>query len=468
MPDRDGDGLTCAETRIGQTLTGSADMTTGIATGATETATGTTDIPDAVRVGTMVLILLVVLVGPSPFQDRTGSYLIESGAGGNLLNQILFLTIGAAAGLVFLSRGLATLRPLATLPALTTLAWFCLTTVTSVDPATSVRRLVSLLIMMAAAAAMLVLARSPRQFAATLGGTALGIVAVSYLGLVLVPDLSIHTALDLSEPEHAGSWRGLYDHKNGAGSIMALFVFVGLFCRRVGYPVLGTILALASIVFLGFTFAKSSTALVPAVLVLTWLCTLSASVWWRAALVVVPLALLLAGTVGTVLAPPIADLVAGILKDTSFTGRTEIWQFAIDNIAKRPLTGYGYGAFWESVFYGGGGDGASWVNAIKSAHNGYLSVTLDIGLPGLALTIWWYVLGPLGDLQRHPGGGKVSPLALLFLRTWLFVLLLTVFETALYVPTNGLSFFIAMAVFGLRYLARYPVFGEETGSASTS
>jgi O-antigen ligase len=274
---------------------------------------------------------------------------------------------------------------------------------------------------------------------------------------VLAPDLSMHTALDVSEPEHAGNWRGLYDHKNGAGSIMAIFVFLGLFCRRVGYPVLGTTLALASAVFLAFTFAKSSTMLMPAVLVLSWLCTLSAATWWRAALVIGPLALLLAGTLGTLLVPFVETIVATVLNDASFTGRTEIWQFALDNIAKRPLTGYGYGAFWESVFYGGGGEGTSWVNAIKSAHNGYLSVALDIGLPGLALTLWWYVLAPLRDLQSHAGGREIDPLALLFLRIWLFVLLLTVFETNLYVPTNGLSFFIAVAVFGLRYRAGHPV-----------
>lgn len=440
-------------------------MTTGIAAGP-GTAAGTTDIPDVVRVGTMVLILLVILVGPSPFQDRTGTYLIESGAGGNLLNQILFLTIGAAAGVLLLYRGLGTLRPLATLPALATLAWFCLTTATSVEPATSGRRLVSLLIMMMAAAAMLVLARNLRQFALTLGGTALAIVAVSCLGLVLAPELSMHTALDVREPEHAGNWRGLYDHKNGAGSIMATFVFVGLFCRRAGYPILGTTLALTSAVFLAFTFAKSASVLMPSVLMLSWLCTLSAVWWWRAALVVAPLTLLLAGTVGTVLVPSIEAAVAAVLKDASFTGRTEIWQFALDNIVKRPLTGYGYGAFWESVFYGGGGEGESWVNSIRSAHNGYLSVALDIGVPGLALTVWWYVLAPLRDLQSHAGGREIDPLAMLFLRIWLFVLLLTVFETNLYVPTNGLSFFIALSVFGLRYLAGRPVIaGTRPGRA---
>lgn len=438
-------------------------MTTVIATGRNET--GTSDLPDVVRVGTMVFILLVVVVGPSPFQDRTGTYLIESGAGGNLLTQILFLAVGAAAALVFLHRGPAAARALATPPAVVTLAWFCLTTLTSVEPATSGRRLIALVIMSAAAAAMLLLARNLRQFAGTLGGTALAIVAVCYLGLCLVPDLSIHTAFDLTEPEHAGNWRGLYEHKNGAGAIMATFVFIGLFCRRVGHPVLGTILAMASAVFLAFTFAKSAMASMPMVLVLSWLCTRSCASWWRAGLIGGPVILLLAATVGTVLSPSLEAAVASVLGDASFTGRTEIWQFALDNIAKRPVTGYGYGAFWESVFYGGGGDAGSWVNSIKSAHNGYLSVALDIGLPGLALTVWWLIWAPFRDLQT--GERTIDPLTLLFLRLWLFVLLVTVFETALYVPTNGLSFFIAMAAFGLRYQACAPVIAGR-GAAGTA
>ncbi|KQP49002.1 MULTISPECIES: O-antigen ligase [unclassified Methylobacterium] len=435
-------------------------MSTGIARGAPRTAAA--DIPDAVRIGTMVLILLVILVGPSPFQDRTGTYLIESGAGGNLLTQVLFLTIGGAAGLVILHRGLGVLRPLTTAPAVATLAWFCLTTVTSVDPATSGRRLVSLLIMLMAAAAMLLLARNLRQFALTLGATAAAITAVCYLGLVLAPNLSMHTAGDLTEPEHAGSWRGLFDHKNGAGATMAIFVFVGLFCRSVGYRILGTALAVAAAVFLAFTAAKSSSALMPTVLVLSWLCTLSGAGWWRAAVIVGPVALLLAGTVGTVLVPSIEAVVASVLGSASFTGRTEIWGFALDNIARRPITGYGYGAFWESVFYGGGGEGASWVNAIKSAHNGYLSVALDIGLPGLALTLWWLVLAPLRDLQAR--GRGIDPLGMLFLRLWLFVLTITVFETALYVPTNGLSFLIALSAFGLRYRATTGLVGARASA----
>ena len=235
---------------------------------------------------------------------------------------------------------------------------------------------------------------------------------------------------------------------------MAIVVFIGLFWRRMGAPFLGTCLSLLSVIFLALTFAKSAMTLMPAVLALGWLLTRSSASWWRALLVFGPLAALLAATVGTVLVPSLSSAVAAILGNASFTGRTEIWDFAIDNILKRPVTGYGYGAFWDSVFYGGGSDAESWVNSIKSAHNGYLSVALDLGLPGLGLVLWWYLLKPFRDLQASTPTPGMPPLTLLLVRMWLFVMLLTVFETALYlpVPPNGLSFFVALSVFGLRYL----------------
>ena len=34
--------------------------------------------------------------------------------------------------------------------------------------------------------------------------------------------------------------------------------------------------------------------------------------------------------------------------DTSFTGRTDIWTFAVQALQLRPWTGYGFAAFWGS------------------------------------------------------------------------------------------------------------------------
>lgn len=430
-------------------------MTTGVAAPARPVSLpARAGMSDGLRVTAMAVILLVMLVGANPFHDGTAPENAASGAGGNLGNQILFLIMGAVAGAVLFARGRAALRPLASLPILLMLAWLAVSTALSIEPLVSARRLVSLVIMTAAAVALLVAARDARQFATVLGATVLGIVGVSYLGLVLAPERAMHTAFDLIEPEHAGSWRGIYPHKNAAGAAMGAFVFVGLFWAGMGRRGLGFLLAGAAAAFLVFTNAKTSIAITPVVLALTWLCTWSGATLWRRAVLLTPLALLLALTVGSVLVPGIGALVAGLAGDPTFTGRTEIWEFAADNIAKRPLAGYGYGAFWESVFYGGGADAETWVNRATDAHNGYLNTALESGLVGLALTAWWIVWAPVTDLQDRAGGRRLDPLAMLFLRLWLFVILVAVFESVFYQATNGLYFLLVVSVLGLRYLAR--------------
>jgi O-antigen ligase len=429
-------------------------MTTGIATGPGAAARG--DLPDAVRIGAMAAILLFVLIGADPFLDGTAAENAASRAGGNLVNQVLFLVMGAIAAAVLAWRGRAALRPLATLPILAMLAWICVSTALSIEPDVSARRLVSLLIMFGGVVSVLVLARDARQFANVLGASVLLVLTLCYLGLVLVPERAMHTALDLIEPEHAGSWRGVYPHKNGAGAAMGLFIIVGLFWAGMGQRVLGTLIAVLAAIFLVFTNAKTSLGMTPLVLGLTWACTLSASGHWRRLVLLGPLALLLVATVGSVLSPAIGSVIASLVSDPTYTGRTEIWAFAVDNIAKKPITGFGYGAFWESVFYGGGADATTWVNRATDSHDGYLNTALESGLPGLALTAWWLVLAPLSDLQARRGagtGGAIDPLAMLFLRIWLFSLMVAVFESVFYQATNALFFLLAVAVLGLRFSA---------------
>lgn len=382
-------------------------MTTGIATGSG--ATPLWDPPDALRIGAMGAILLFILIGAEPFLDGTASENAASRAGGNLVNQVLFLGMGALALAVLAWRGRAALRPLATPPILAMLGWICVSTAFSIEPAVSARRLISLFILFGGVVSVLVLARDARQFAGVLGGCVLAVLVLCYLGLVLVPDRAMHTALDVIEPEHAGSWRGVYAHKNGAGAAMGMFLFIGLFWAGMGQRLLGwSVVALAGL-FLAFTFSKTSLAMTPAVLGLTWACTLARSRHWHRLVLLGPLALLLAMTVGSVMVPAIGSLIASLMSDPTYTGRTEIWAFALDNIAKRPITGFGYGAFWESVYYGGGADATTWVNRATDAHDGYLNTALESGLPGLALTIWWLVLAPSPTSRPACGRARVGP-----------------------------------------------------------
>ena len=437
-------------------------MTTGIATGSG--AALRRDLPDAARIGIMGAILLFVLIGADPFLDGTAAENAASRAGGNVVNQVLFLGMGAVSLAVLAWRGRAALRPLATLPILAMLGWICVSTAFSIEPAVSARRLISLFILFGGVVSVLVLARDARQFAGVLGGSVLIVLVLCYLGLVLVPERAMHTAFDLIEPEHAGSWRGVYAHKNGAGAAMGMFIIVGLFWAGMGQRLLGWAVVILAGVFLAFTNSKTSLAMTPAVLGLTWACTLFPSRHWHRFVLLGPLALLLVATVGSVLSPAIGSVIASLATDPTYTGRTEIWAFAVDNIAKKPITGFGYGAFWESVYYGGGADATTWVNRATDAHDGYLNTALESGLPGLAFTVWWLVLAPLADLEtrlRARGNGTrgIDPLAMLFLRMWLFTLMVAVFESVFYQATNALFFLLAVGVLGLRFSAGARVIG---------
>jgi O-antigen ligase len=83
---------------------------------------------------------------------------------------------------------------------------------------------------------------------------------------------------------------------------------------------------------------------------------------------------------------PQISLVLGFFgRDTTLTGRTEIWQGLMESVAKRPLLGFGYAAFWQGL----NGESA---NAILSshwifayAHNGFLEILLQVGVVGLVV-----------------------------------------------------------------------------------
>ena len=72
-------------------------------------------------------------------------------------------------------------------------------------------------------------------------------------------------------------------------------------------------------------------------------------------------------------------------RDDTLTGRTIIWEVAVQTIAGAPWTGYGFGALWESgvpvtdTMWAAGGF------RFYHAHNTYLDLLLQVGVPGLGL-----------------------------------------------------------------------------------
>jgi len=87
-----------------------------------------------------------------------------------------------------------------------------------------------------------------------------------------------------------------------------------------------------------------------------------------------------------------ADALLGSLgKDTTLTGRSELWPAVFEMIQKKPWLGYGYGAFWESP----NGEFDTIIQTVQwntpNAHNGFLDLWLGLGLLGLLVFLMGFV-----------------------------------------------------------------------------
>jgi O-antigen ligase len=160
-------------------------------------------------------------------------------------------------------------------------------------------------------------------------------------------------------------------------------------------------------------------------------------------------------SVGTTMSDTLAEIAKLLPLDASFTGRLDIWNFAVQSLQSRLATGYGFASFWGSSAIQNLPEGKEWAAYASHSHNGYLDTALGMGLPGLALLIGAIAIKPLRDFQAADEGGNGGPLATLFLRIWLFGLYLSSMESFFLDRAEPMWFTFLVAVFGLHYLARF-------------
>jgi O-antigen ligase len=348
---------------------------------------------------------------------------------------------------------------LATTENLLLLAWLTIVSVAlSVDPGVSARRFVLSFATFLLAAMLPWLTRGLKHFTALMLGTAALVLVLSYLGILLVPHLTIHQANDLIEPEIAGDWRGIYGHKNAAASLMAVLVYVGWFVARSERPLSGAMISIAAFVFLLYSGGKSALGMVVVVGVIAFLVDRVRSLGGRALVAFGPLVLIGFLTVGSIVSEAARALLGALPIDVTFTGRTEIWGFAIDSLAAHPWKGQGFEAFWysDSVRFGAE-DSSKWMVDVATSHNSYVDLALTIGLPGLALVVLAFLVGPLRDFHRALATGPNREFARFFLVLWLFSLYLGTFEAFFLSRVSPMWFVLALAVCGLRFTAQLEV-----------
>ena len=100
------------------------------------------------------------------------------------------------------------------------------------------------------------------------------------------------------------------------------------------------------------------------------------------------------------------ELASLLERDTTLTGRTDLWELLLELVWDRPWLGYGFRAFWN-------GDKGKYVHLVMRwfpmhAHNGFLNVLVDFGSIGLLLLVVHFArcgVRAFVRTQTDPGAG---------------------------------------------------------------
>ena len=129
-----------------------------------------------------------------------------------------------------------------------------------------------------------------------------------------------------------------------------------------------------------------------------------------------PAVIATAAFVGAFLYEGKASITTALGRSSDITGRTELWHWVVAMILSRPWLGYGFSGFWR----GGSSEYASVERAIGwspiYSHNGYLEITLSLGVAGLLLFVWMAVVGlrrAFDQAQHGESAASYWPLAFL-------------------------------------------------------
>lgn len=210
------------------------------------------------------------------------------------------------------------------------------------------------------------------------------LVVGSYLMAIVNPGRAI---------DSHGNWNGLLGHKNPF-SINLCLVVMALFYRTKSSTVrtIGGCLCVA-LVLVAIYLSQSRTGWVACAFAAVYLCfgLIIQRFRNRDALVIFMSVVTLIAVI-SIAASQNVSFIMGILgKDSTLTGRTEIWQNAMWAIGRRLLWGYGYAGFWNGLTPESNAVNvqlsASLTDTEKfnHAHNAILTLTLQVGLIGICM-----------------------------------------------------------------------------------
>jgi O-antigen ligase len=403
-----------------------------------------------------VAVLVLAWVSLHPFGDLAAADALDLASGNDTMTYALFAFFAAIGGALVWQSDRAALCALKTPTVLLLAVWLILCVATSQDVATSAKRFVLLACVSVACACLFLLPQGRKHLAQLLALAAAVLIVLSYTGVMLVPHLAVHQFGDLAEPDLAGKWRGVFPHKNDASAVFSILVFIGIYVARAGYRHAGTAIALASVVFVLFSGGKSSMLICIFTILLSLVIQRSRSKFIWLLLIGTPLAALNLFGFGSVAFPEIGSFVATFPVDATFTGRTDVWRFALAHLPDHLTLGHGFAAFWNTASLRFGiEDNTIWAGNASHAHNGYLDAVLATGLPGLLLTLAAFVFMPARDLHRSLERGGNAALTMMAMQIWLFGIYLSSLESFFFDRSNPIWISFLFAIFAIRYIANF-------------
>jgi len=407
---------------------------------------------------TVIAALLLVWLTLEPFPDLQDPGLVTISSGNLVPTYSAFGALALLAVLLSAASASPALLSLCTPLNIAFGCWMLINTAFSAQPGLSLQRLALTASAMLLAVMVPLLPSSRSHLNLCLGAAAGILLTLCYLGLLLVPHLSIHTARDIAEPLLAGDWRGSFGHKNIAAPTMAIIVLLGIYLARTSSMLAGALIVALAGTFLFFSEGKSALTLLVVVLLLAHIVSRANQLWTKCLLCFGPVLLINIVAVGSVVSATLADVMKLLPFDATFTGRADIWQFALEAISLNPIKGYGYAVFWENPSNQTAIDGQiRWALDAAHSHNGYLELALTTGLPGLALFLLIFVVGPLRDFHVVQRSRQDPALGGFFLSVWLFGIYLSSMETFLLDRQNPTWFVFMVAVAGLRFMSLFRV-----------
>ncbi|MBD2244327.1 O-antigen ligase [Nostoc sp. FACHB-888] len=206
---------------------------------------------------------------------------------------------------------------------------------------------------------------------------------------VLIPQYGVGSAGDPT------AWRGIYPQKNVLGKRFvlsgAIFFFLAMTNREnrwvswLGYGASGIIVLLSkSTTSLGnFIFITAAFIVYNRILNLKY----------KVMIPVVTLVSTVSIIFYTWFVSQADTILGSVGKDTTLTGRSELWPAVLEMIAKKPWLGYGYGAFWDNS------ESSIVIQMVQwdapNAHNGFLDLWLALGLVGVLVFLIGFVINLL-------------------------------------------------------------------------